>query len=115
LSTYKFIYFFINRSAEGKKSPRWWLNGWAQSDPVQVLGTDLQSQGKAFRKAVPLGTPLAAEGSKQTPSLLLVLLQNLLDLLLGHGEVILILLQLWASICPAVYFFSSRTEAPFKK
>jgi hypothetical protein len=76
LSTYKFIHFFINRSAEGKKSPRWWLNGWAQSDPVQVLGTDLQSQGKVFRKAVPLGTPLAAEGSKQTPSLLLVLLQK---------------------------------------
>jgi hypothetical protein len=65
----------------------------SQSDPVQVLGTDLQSQGKAFREVVPLGTPLAAEGSNQTPSLLLVLLQNLLDLLLGRGEVIFILLR----------------------
>jgi hypothetical protein len=64
-----------------------------QSDPVQVLGTDLQSQGEAFREVVPLGTPLAAEGSNQTPSLLLVLLQNLLDLLLGRGEVIFILLR----------------------
>ena len=69
------------------------MNGWAQSDPLQVLGTDLQSQGKAFREAVPLGTPLAAEGSNQTPLLLLVLFQNLLDLLLGHGEVIFILVQ----------------------
>jgi hypothetical protein len=57
LPTYKSIYFFINRSAEAKKSPDWWLNGWAQSDPLQVLGTDLQSQGKAFREAVRRNSP----------------------------------------------------------
>jgi hypothetical protein len=45
----------------------------------------------------------------------MVLLQNILGLLLGHGKVILILLQPRAPICPAVYFFSSRPEAPFKK
>jgi hypothetical protein len=46
-------------------------------------GADLQSQSKAVREAVPLGRSLATEGSNQTPSLLLVLFQNLLDCSLG--------------------------------
>jgi hypothetical protein len=61
--------------------------------PCKSWALICRARARPSVRPFPWERPLAAEGSNQIPSFLLVLLQDLLDLFFGHGEVIFILLQ----------------------